>query len=628
MTPYSFAGKHTLITGASGGLGSALARRLAGTGARLIVTSRSMTALNELIASLPASTDVIPITADLSIPGEADALARKALEALGHVDVIFNNAGIGYFALMEEATDENIRYLFEVNTFAPLALIKALIPSMRKRGHGRIVNVVSAAGRVPIPSVGVYGGSKSALAVMTNTMRLEVAPWGIDIINVYPGTIDSSFEENALRENDRQGLCPTDRCGDPKIQIADQVVEAACGPPGEVWLERPGKWLSAAALIWPKFVDSRLQRIRDKVVRKKSLKAKRWRLLQVESALACNLRCIMCPWIEFRAQAPHRGLMPQEVWDAIRPHLSQVRTVDFTGGGEPLLQPRLAEWMAEAKSEGCETGILTNGLLLNKEMAEKLLSAGMDWLCVSIDAATQDLYEKIRRGSNFDTVCSNLARIGEMRSGKLPKTMINFVIMHMNAHQVEDMVRLAATLGVDQVNFKQCDVIRGDHGKGFGVIRLEESDQVRGLKRALARARGLAKKLRIEITEFPFVPTEQPVCDQDPRNSMFVRFDGTVAPCINLALGGPTTFLGTDVVMPTVHYGRIPENDLLELWECETCTFYRTRFQDRVRVYEDVFMRRLTGGSGGNQDKVQQEAVRAMLEAPEGCKVCHYLYDV
>jgi hypothetical protein len=160
------------------------------------------------------------------------------------------------------------------------------------------------------------------------------------------------------------------------------------------------------------------------------------------------------------------------------------------------------------------------------------------------------------------------------------------------------------------------------------VIRLEESDQVRGLKRALARARSLAKKLRIEITEFPFVPTEQPVCDQDPRNSMFVRFDGTVAPCINLALGGPTTFLGTDVVMPTVHYGRIPEKDLLELWECETCTFYRTRFQDRVRVYEDVFMRRLTGGSGGNQDKVQQEAVRAMPEAPEGCKVCHYLYDV
>jgi short-subunit dehydrogenase len=210
MDKYSFNGKHVLVTGASGGLGSSLVLDLARKGASLVVTSRSITALNELVLNLPKETKVKPIIADLSKPGDAKKLADEAIQALGHIDVLFNNAGIGYFSLMEESTEENIRHLFEVNTFSPLFLTKALVPHMKSRGSGRIINIVSCAGRVPIPTVGVYGGSKSALAVMSNTMRIELEPAGIDIINVYPGTTDTSFEENALREEERPGLCPTD----------------------------------------------------------------------------------------------------------------------------------------------------------------------------------------------------------------------------------------------------------------------------------------------------------------------------------------------------------------------------------------------------------------------------------
>jgi short-subunit dehydrogenase len=195
MVRYSFKDKTVLITGATGGLGSALAGLLANKGAKLIVTARSEKALQELTQRLPEASKVKYFTADLSTPGEAENLARNALSAFGTVDCLFNNAGLGYFALMEETSDENIRYLFEVNTFSPLALMKALIPNMKQMRNGRIINIVSAAGRVPIPSVGVYGGSKSALAVMANTMRLELEPFNIDIINVYRGTIVSSFEE-------------------------------------------------------------------------------------------------------------------------------------------------------------------------------------------------------------------------------------------------------------------------------------------------------------------------------------------------------------------------------------------------------------------------------------------------
>lgn len=628
MKRYDFSGKNVLVTGATGGLGSALVTRLAGKGAGLVVTSRSRKALDDLVSRVPEATRIEVVTADLSVPGEAENLARKALEAFGTIDVIFNNAGIGYFALMEEATEENIRHLFELNTFAPMTLIKDLLPQMKSRGGGRVVNIVSAAGRVPIPTVGVYGASKSALAVMSNTMRLELEPFGVDVINVYPGTIDSSFEENALREESRPGLCPTDRCGEPRNEMADKVLEAAEGPAGEVWLDRHGKWLSVAAILWPKLVDRWLSGIRDKVVQRKSLKERPWRLLQVESAIACNLNCVMCPWTEIRKMAENRGIMSQQTWEAIRPHLPQVKVIDFTGGGEPLLQPNLIDWVAEAKSAGCETLILTNGLLLTKRIAQELINAGLDWLCVSMDGATADLYEQIRKGSDFETVCENLRRIAELRIGPAPRTMINFVLMHLNFHQVEEIIRLAARLGVDQVNFKQCDVVRGEHGKGLGLFQNKECKDVRRLEKDLSKALGLAKKLGIQTTSFPFTPIERPVCVQDPRDSMFVRYDGKVGPCINLAIGGPTTFLGRDVTMPTVHYGSILEQELPDLWTTEACNAYRDRFSERVKAYERVFADSLMGGSLQSQYRLVHKAIEAMPEALEGCRVCHYLYDL
>ncbi len=129
----------------------------------MIVSSRSLKALYVLIANLPEKAHAIAIEADLSIPGQVETLAQKAVDAAGHIDVLFNNAGIGYFALMEEATEETIRYLFQVNTFSPMALIKSLLPRMKARGNGRVINIASCTGRVPVPTVGVYGGSKTAL---------------------------------------------------------------------------------------------------------------------------------------------------------------------------------------------------------------------------------------------------------------------------------------------------------------------------------------------------------------------------------------------------------------------------------------------------------------------------------
>ena len=398
MEPCTFRDKRILITGAAGGLGVGLTLKLADMGARLILTARSETALSELQGRLGKGGETVALTADLSRPGEAADLARRAEAAFDGVDVLFNNAGVGYFALMEEATEENIRYLLELNVLSPIRLIQSLLPGMKRRGGGRIVNIVSAGAKAPIPSAGVYGGTKAALSAMADTLRLELEPTRIDVVNIYPGTIDTAFEENALRENQRPGLCPTDRCGRPRSDMAGEILDAAAGPSGEVWLERQGKFYSVAALLFPGLVDRRMAGLRDQAVKQERRKPRKWRLVQLESAIACNLRCVMCPWPEYARKVGNKGIMEPEVWAAIQPHLEEIQSIDFTGGGEPLMQPRLVEWITEAHAAGCETGFLTNGTLLTPEKSAAAIEAGVDWVCVSVDGARKETYEAIRRG--------------------------------------------------------------------------------------------------------------------------------------------------------------------------------------------------------------------------------------
>jgi MoaA/NifB/PqqE/SkfB family radical SAM enzyme len=215
-----------------------------------------------------------------------------------------------------------------------------------------------------------------------------------------------------------------------------------------------------------------------------------------------------------------------------------------------------------------------------------------------------------------------------MRRDGIPRVAFNVVMMPPNIEELQDIVRLAADLGVGQVNFKQCDVDRGGQERRLGLFGSESKREIRRHEKALARARKLARRLGIETTAFSFVPDELPTCGQDPRDSLFVRYDGRVSPCISLAIGGPSRFLGQDVIIPTVHFGCLPEEDLMALWATEPCRFYRKRFHDRVKAYDAVLARAGFMSSMTELRKVFAEARAAMPEAPEGCRTCHYLYDI
>ena len=152
-------------------------------------------------------------------------------------------------------------------------------------------------------------------------------------------------------------------------------------------------------------------------------------------------------------------------------------------------------------------------------------------------------------------------------------------------------MHLAADLGVGRINFKQCDVVRGVNGNGFGLFGQRHEKKIQALEKQLKKACRLAERLGVETTAFSFFPDELPVCDQDPVHSLFVARDGSVAPCINTAYGGPSRFFQDAVMLPRLIFGRLPEQDLMAIWLSERCVSFRDRCARREQAYHRVLAR-------------------------------------
>src|SRR5712692_8151218 len=187
--------KTVLITGGTDGLGRATALRLAESGYRVFAAGRSRAkreALDQAARErrLPLETIEMDVCDDASV---ARALAEVRSQA-GPMDVLVNNAGIGYIAPMEEITMEHLRQQFETNFFGVVRVTQAVLPEMRARRSGRIINVSSVAGKLALPLFGAYSGSKFALEGMTDALRLEVYPFGIGVVLIEPGYIPTNFQ--------------------------------------------------------------------------------------------------------------------------------------------------------------------------------------------------------------------------------------------------------------------------------------------------------------------------------------------------------------------------------------------------------------------------------------------------
>jgi short-subunit dehydrogenase len=195
--------KRILLTGASGGIGRELARLLAAKGAVLAIAGRRREALEAVADEIAATGAERPLSlvADLASPGSAADLGRGALSELGAIDVLINNAASGLQGFPSAVGDrDEARRLFEINFWSPMALIQAVVPSMREHRSGTVVNVTSLAYMSPFPPVGHYCASKAAFALATQTLRFELRRYGVRVLEVIPGTVDTpgSYENRQL----------------------------------------------------------------------------------------------------------------------------------------------------------------------------------------------------------------------------------------------------------------------------------------------------------------------------------------------------------------------------------------------------------------------------------------------
>jgi short-subunit dehydrogenase len=179
-----------LITGASSGIGAATARLAARHGARVVLIARRTERIEVLAADLP---DAVAVTADITDGEQLRAAVETATDRYGRLDVLVNNAGQGLQLPLEDVDLDDFRALIELNLVAPLAAMQSVIPIMRRHGGGAIVNISSGTSRIVIPGVGAYSATKSALNMLSQVARAELAGDGISVSVVYPNVTTTEF---------------------------------------------------------------------------------------------------------------------------------------------------------------------------------------------------------------------------------------------------------------------------------------------------------------------------------------------------------------------------------------------------------------------------------------------------
>jgi short-subunit dehydrogenase len=214
-------GAVVIVTGASSGIGAATARLAAGRGARVVLAARRSARIEALARDLP---DALAVPTDLRDPTQIVRLVNATLDRFGRVDVLVNNAGQGLHVPVEQVRIEDLMAITELNFYAPLLAMQAVIPPMRKQGGGAIVNVSSMTSRMVLPGVGGYSATKAALNLLSQVARRELAPDGIVVSVVYPAVTATEFH---------QSLAAGGRVGGgswaPKPHSAEYVAEAILG---------------------------------------------------------------------------------------------------------------------------------------------------------------------------------------------------------------------------------------------------------------------------------------------------------------------------------------------------------------------------------------------------------------
>lgn len=194
---FDMTGKVALITGASRGIGQAIAETYAAAGAKVVLASRKQPGLDEVAEIIRGNGgDALPIAAHTGSDEAVNELVAKATEAYGGVDVVVNNAATNpHFGPLTTSEDSHWQKTMDVNVMGYFRVAKACVPSMQARGGGKIINVASIAGKTPSPGMGIYCVSKAAVLMLTEVLAVELAAVNIQVNAIAPGFIKTKFSK-------------------------------------------------------------------------------------------------------------------------------------------------------------------------------------------------------------------------------------------------------------------------------------------------------------------------------------------------------------------------------------------------------------------------------------------------
>lgn len=260
--------KTIFITGANSGFGLAIASAAVQTGHEVIGTVRSETSRAALAKALPT---VHAVLCDVTEFDRIPAVVRQIEEEHGPVDVLINNAGYGHEGVLEESPIDEMRRQFDVNVFGAVAVAKAFLPLFRERRRGFIVNVTSMGGMMTMPGIAYYCGSKFALQAISEVMRSEMAPFGVHVTTLCPGSFRTDWAGRSMVRTERS-IADYDSLFNP-IRAARQAVSGKqLGDPNKLAIAvldliksdnpPPQLLLGSDAL---KHVSARLERIQQEI---------------------------------------------------------------------------------------------------------------------------------------------------------------------------------------------------------------------------------------------------------------------------------------------------------------------------------------------------------------------------
>jgi len=246
-------GKRIVLTGASGGIGAALAKKLAQAGSRLMLVSRSVHKLDQLAESLSAIERPLVTVADITKEEDLSGIIERVRSEWGALDVLINNAGIGSWAHFANSEEHILRQIMDVNFFAPAELIRRSVPLLTAGNQPAVVNVSSMCGRRAMPAWTEYSASKYALCGLTEALRGEFARFDIDVLLVVPGLTNSELPSHLLKSEGRyqldfsHGMAPDEVAAGIVRGLTRNVTENVLGSDAR-WMLRVNRW-------FPRLVD-------------------------------------------------------------------------------------------------------------------------------------------------------------------------------------------------------------------------------------------------------------------------------------------------------------------------------------------------------------------------------------